>query len=653
MIQEGIRLAVERKDLSAQVAREIMNEMMTGVATQSQMASFVTAMRMKGETENELRGFVTAMREHAERISAPDGAIDLCGTGGDSVNTFNISTVSSFVVAAAGVPVAKHGNRAVSSESGSADVLGALGIPFDLDPPAVEQCLRKAGIGFMFAPIFHRSMKNVLSTRREIGIRTYFNILGPMVNPAGVKNQLIGVYDPALAPVIARVLRDLGTCRAMVVNGQGMDEITNVGKTKVVELIEREIREYDISPGTFGLDPADPGAIKGGSATENARTALSILKGEESPRTDIVAMNSAAALYLAGKVSDLQAGFEMAMRTIRSGMAMAKLREFSALTRKMEADRQMTHDISMLRGRRITPEVLARRCSDLSSDLVEQISKLDGGELDLQNLDANLLSRPSILSVLALTRLRRILVERSVQERQVSRAATSLSEAISSSPTVSVIGEYKPTAPSAPPLYVPPDPDDVARAYSSTGIAAVSVLVESDYFGGGPALFSMFRGQLSLPMLFKDFVVTEKQVELAGRLGADAVLLVAKALKREAMEHLVESCCARGMEPLVELHDIADLRKLSSCACSESVRLVGLNSRDLRTMEVNLGRLRELRRMVSSDKLVVAESGIRSPEDVRSLHGFDAVLVGSAFMQADGLERTVDGFVSTARSVAR
>ena len=653
MIREAIRQAVERRDLTMQVAHEVMHEMMAGIATQSQIASFVTAMRMKGETEEELLGFVTAMREDAVRISAPEGAVDLCGTGGDGSGTFNISTVSSFVVAAAGVPVAKHGNRAVSSRSGSADLLAALGIPFDLEPTAVETCLKMTSLGFMFAPMFHKSMRNVLGPRREIGIRTFFNILGPMANPAGVKQQLIGVYDPTLAPLIARVLRDLGTSRAMVVNGEGMDELTNLGKTRVVELIEDEIREYEISPEMFGIDVAEPEDIRGGNPVENARAALSILKGERSPRTDVVALNSAAALYISGRSSSLHEGLELAGEAIRSGRALAKLREFSAFAHDMERERQLERDVSELHGRRIVPEVLRLRCPELCRNLVAQISELNGGTRALKNLDNYLLKTPSVLSVLVLSRLRRVLDDGLVQTNSANRNPLSLSEAISSSHGVSIIAEFKTTYPSAPPLHLSPDPVRVAEAYSAAGVAGVSVLVERDFFGGSPELFSIFRSKLSLPMLFKDFVATEMQIEFAKRLGADAVLLIAKALRPETLETLIGTCVAYGMEPLVELHDTVDLEKFSSCAREDSVRLVGINRRDLRTLEVSKGDLGELRGLVGADKIVIAESGVGCPRDILALRGFDAVLIGSMFMRAENLEKTVLETVSMGRSVGR
>ncbi len=653
MIQEGIQQAVERKSISADASYTIMNEMMTGQATQSQISSFITAMRMKGETEDEIRGFVLAMREHASKISAPKGSVDLCGTGGDGLNTFNIGTAASFVVAGAGVPVAKHGNRSVSSLSGSADVLSALGIPFDLDPAAVEACMKSTGIGFMFAPVFHRSMKNVQGPRREVGIRTFFNILGPMANPAGVSNQLIGVYDPALSPLIARVLRDLGTRRALIVHGEGMDEVTTLGKTKVAELRDGAIREYEISPGKFGLDFAESADVAGGTATENARTMLSILKGEDSPRTDIVALNAAAALYVSGRAPSIEEGLEMAVAAITNGSARTKLEEFSKATHGLEMERQSAQESSTLMTRRILPEILVQRCNEIVSRLHSEISRLDGGAGMMQSLDQELFLKPSILSVLVLSRMKSAMLDDSRPAMTAKRSGLRLSNAISSSDSISIIGEYKPRSPSSPQLQVPPDVNVVAEIYAGSGLAGTSVLVEPDFFGGSTSLFSTFRSKLALPLLFKDIAVTERQVDLAHRHGADAILLIAKALSSNALDRLARRSLALGLEPIVELHDSSDLDKLSSCSCNDSLGLVGLNSRDLRTLDVDLGRMRELRKAVGSDRMVIAESGVKSPSDVRALNGFDAVLIGSLFMGAEDLKRTVEATVEAGRSVTR
>ena len=651
MIRDAIRQAVERKDLDSETSRIVMNEMMDGSATQGQIASFITAMRMKGETEDELFGFASAMREKSIRINSPDGAVDLCGTGGDGLNTFNISTVASFVVSAAGVPVAKHGNRSVSSRSGSADMLQALGIPFDLDPPSVERCLSAVNFCFMFAPVFNSSMKRAAGPRREIGIRTFFNLLGPMVNPAGVKHQLIGVYDANLAPTMARVLRRLGTSRALIVNSQGMDEISNTGETRVVELNDGEISEFRIAPESFGLNLASEKDIAGGGPIMNARLALSILKGERSPRHDIVALNAGAAIYAADKVSSIKEGVAIASETIENGDALRKLEEFASVSFALEKERQDRLEADKLLRRRILGVVLTNRSPEIVAQLLREIKQDKIGSAHLRSLDKKLLSNPSALSVIVLGRIRRIMREGLPKAPHIEKSATSLSGAISSATGMAVIGEYKPRSPSSSLVAVPPPPDKIAEIYSSSGVTGASVLIEPDYFSGGIGLFGLFRSKLSIPLLFKDFVFSKGQIELAGHIGADATLLIAKALSRNSLDLLIQECIDHNMEPLVELHDMDDIGKLVACDSLKSVRLVGINARDLESLETDSSFHQELRKQAPAGKILIAESGIRSAADVKKLQGFDAVLIGSLFMHAEDPAEKVAEIVTAARGM--
>jgi len=650
MIQEAIAQVVEKHDLTTRIASDAMLEMMDGRATQSQIASFITAMRMKGETEDELLGFVLAMRGKSTRFNSPPGSVDLCGTGGDRSGTFNISTAASFVVAADGIPVAKHGNMSVSSRCGSADVLSALRIPVDLDPLQVEKCLSSTGMGFMFAPVFHDSMRNVAGPRRELGLRTFFNILGPMTNPAGVKHQLIGVYDATVAPAMAGVLRALGTSHALLVNGGGMDEISTIHKTRVVELVDDHTLEYELDPSMFDLRPAEEKDLSGGDATENARIMLSILKGEDSARSDIVALNAGAAIYVAGQAPSIREGLDVAKAALRDGRAYSKLKEFAGVAISLEQERQMGMDATHLRRRAPLPEVLTRRAADMSNDLVLQVSEVDGGRTSLTMLDPALLSNPNILSVIVLRRMLGLLTSRPAPINPMGRSGKKLSESILKG-NMSLIAEYKPSSPRSPTLAVPPDRELVAKAYSRCGVSGVSVLVEPDFFSGSPELFSFFRARLRQPMLFKDFVVSQMQVELASNLGADAVLLIAKALESNALSALAASCISHGMEPLIEIHDEEDLAKLLSSKCCGSVNLIGINSRDLRTLGTDLSSVQALRQRIPSGKIVIAESGVRTPAELHQLRGFDAVLVGSAFMEADDLERAVDKMVEASRDV--
>jgi anthranilate phosphoribosyltransferase len=335
MLKEAIATVVDREDLEPGEARFVMEEIMSGRATPAQIAALLTALRMKGETVEELVAFVEVMLEHAAVISPRvDGIlIDTCGTGGDRIKTFNISTVSAFVAAGAGARVAKHGNRAVSSRAGSADVLEALGVPLMLTPEQVCAAIEEVGIGFMFAPVFHPAMKFALQPRRELGFRTIFNLLGPLANPARVKAQVIGVYDDQLVEKVAEVLRGLGVKCAFVVHGlDGLDEISTVGETHVAELNSGEIRTYTIVPEEVGMTRATISELAGGDAETNARIAVQLLRGRKGPQRDAVLLNAAAAVLVSGLVKDLPSGLELASWSIDSGKAYRKLEDLLRVT---------------------------------------------------------------------------------------------------------------------------------------------------------------------------------------------------------------------------------------------------------------------------------------------------------------------------------
>ncbi|MBM4237322.1 MAG: indole-3-glycerol-phosphate synthase TrpC [Euryarchaeota archaeon] len=364
-------------------------------------------------------------------------------------------------------------------------------------------------------------------------------------------------------------------------------------------------------------------------------------------------MNAGAALYVAEFVAEIEDGVDVAQRTIRGGRGLAKLKEFSAASVEIEKERQMECRSSDLSDRKILPDVLLGRCGEICADLLSRVSLEEGGEQVLANLHPEILTNPSALSVLALSRALGAIRSEPASSVTTHHCRRELSEAILSSPGVSIIGEFKPTSPSATPLLLPPSPEEVAEVYPGEGVAAVSVLVESQYFGGGPELFSFFRSILPIPMLYKDFVLSVKQVEEAHRLGADAVLLIAKLLAEEAMEELVRASILRGMEPLVEIHDLEDLEKFRSSSCSDEVKLIGINCRDLRTLRTDPEKGLKMRDAVGSGPIVIMESGIRSAEQIRQLGGFDAVLIGSMFMQADDLRATVREAVAVGRSVTR
>ncbi|RKY58156.1 MAG: anthranilate phosphoribosyltransferase, partial [Candidatus Latescibacterota bacterium] len=319
--------------LSEAESRAVMEEIMEGRATDAQIAAFLVALRMKGETVGELVGAAKVMREKATKVPIGVDAVDTCGTGGDGAGTFNISTVAAFVVAGAGVPVAKHGNRSVSSRCGSADLLEALGVRLDLPPEGMARCVEEVGIGFLFAPLLHRAMKHAIGPRREIGIRTLFNLLGPITNPAGVRRQVLGVYSTDRVEQMAEVLKGLGAKRALVVHGDGMDEATLCGPTLVGELKDGEVHIYQVVPEDFGFRRAEPRELSGGDASTNAEIAERVLKGERGPKRNVVVLNAGAAIWIGGKASSWKEGVQMAQEAIEGGMAWSKVEELREFTR--------------------------------------------------------------------------------------------------------------------------------------------------------------------------------------------------------------------------------------------------------------------------------------------------------------------------------
>jgi len=329
-VTDAFRALIGKVATGAALTREeaagAFEQMMSGEATPSQMGGLLMALRVRGETVEEITGAVTAMRAKMLRVTAPPDAIDVVGTGGDASGSFNISTCAALIVAGAGVPVAKHGNRALSSRSGAADVLAALGVNINLTPDAIARCIREAGIGFMFAPAHHPAMKNVAPTRVELGTRTIFNLLGPLSNPAGVRRQMIGVFSRHWTLPLAQVLKNLGAERVWVVHGSdGLDEITTAGPTSVAALEDGAITSFEISPEEVGLPKVKPEVLRGGDAAANAKALLSVLEGEDSAFREVALFNAAAALVVAGKAQNLKAGLDLAAQSVDSGEAEGRL----------------------------------------------------------------------------------------------------------------------------------------------------------------------------------------------------------------------------------------------------------------------------------------------------------------------------------------
>lgn len=327
-MKDYINKLIRKQSLTTEEAELAISKIFTD-ATDIQISAFLTAMKMKGETPSEIAGLALGMKKAANIINpqVKGTLIDTCGTGGDSTGTINVSTGAALVAAGAGVPVAKHGNYSITSKSGSADVLRELGVKIDAPPDQVEKTIEKVGIGFMLAPVFHPSMKRVAQIRRDLGFRTVFNILGPLTNPANAKAQVIGVFDSSLCEPIAHVLHILGTKRALVVHGSGMDEISTTGETQIVELNGGKITKYTLTPEKLGIKRAANGDIAGGTPEENARDIVEALKGKKGPKRDIIAVNAGAAILVSGKAENLADGINLANQAIDSGAAMSKLKE--------------------------------------------------------------------------------------------------------------------------------------------------------------------------------------------------------------------------------------------------------------------------------------------------------------------------------------
>jgi len=341
-VRAALSGVIDGRTLSMDEARGAMGSVMDGEATPAQLAALLVALRMRGESVEELAGFAAAMRDRVVRVDAPEGVVDTCGTGGDGSGTFNISTTAALVVAACGVPVAKHGNRAITSSSGSADVLDALGVRIDHDAASAGEALREIGFAFMFAPGFHPAMKHAGPTRREIGVRTAFNLLGPLTNPAGARRQVIGVADPSAAPRIAAVLQMLGAERALVVGGDGLDELPLDGSGVIYDVSPAGIERRGVDTVALGLTRAGATKLAGGSPADNATIVESVLHGEPGARRDVVLLNAAAGLVAAGRVTDLAEGIDLAALTIDAGLATELLERLRAERRTADASRVAT-----------------------------------------------------------------------------------------------------------------------------------------------------------------------------------------------------------------------------------------------------------------------------------------------------------------------
>ncbi len=576
-IKDLLTLLIERHDLPRDTMLGAMHALMGGEWTPAQIAGFLIALRMKGETVAEIAAAADVMRELSLKVplSEVDHLVDTCGTGGDGAHTFNISTASAFVAAACGARVAKHGGRSVSSTSGSADVLEALGVNVNLTPEKVAEAVKKIGVGFMFAPNHHSAMKHAAPVRRELGVRTLFTLLGPLTNPAGAPNQVRGVFSRELTGKLARVLQALGSRHVLVVHAEeGLDELSLASPTFVAELKDGHVTEYEFEPGVFGLPQvtASDMVVKGKAGRpacwrhrhRRAQRRGGNLRRRQGPQPD--------GRRGAGAARDCQHG--------RAGCARA-----------------------------LSP------LQPVMSDILEKILATKRGEIA-----AGLAEVP-----MAEMRAR-------AEDASLSRDFVGALRARIAAGKPAVIAEIKKASPSKGVIRPDFRPAEIAASYEAGGAACLSVLTDRDYFQGDPEYLKAARAACTLPVLRKDFIIDPYQVYEARAMGADCILLIVAALELPAMQALEALAHELGMAVLVESHNAEEL----DAALQLKTPLQGINNRNLRTFEVSLDTTLGLLPKIGRDRMVITESGILAPADVATMrhHDVNAFLVGEAFMRA-------------------
>ena len=578
MIKDAIQKVVDGKDLLEVEASEAMIEIMSGEGTPAQIAALLTALRIKGESVEEITGFARVMREKATKVPhSQDAVAGHLRHGRGPSNTFNISTTAAFVAAGLGVRIAKHGNRALTSLTGSSEVLAALGVKIDLTPERVGACIDSVGIGFLFAPALHSAMKHAGPVRKEIGIRTAFNLLGPLTNPAGARHQVVGVPDADYVEKLAQVLGNLGSKHAFVVHGDdGLDEITTTGETRVAEWKGGKVRSFYLDPEEYGIRLAKPEDLKGGDAALNAEITRAVLKGSQGPKRDIVLLNAAAALVAADKAATLKDG-------VADGGPVHRQRKGPEKVGRTQAPQPF-----QTRKRGTVENILKKIIANKKKE-VEAAKK----ELPMDKILARLVTAPP---------------------------SRNFKNALKLKDGLALIAEIKRASPSKGALMGPKQSvTKLAQTYAANGATAISVVTESKFFKGDLGMIEEVKKACGLPILRKDFIVDIWQLRETRIAKADGVLLIASLFNQPRdLRKMIQGAMNLSLLPLVEVHTADDLKK----ALRAEAEFIGINNRNLATFKVDLKITEKLLKKVPEDKFFISESGIHDPRGrQRSVEG--------------------------------
>jgi len=558
------------------------------------IASFLTALTAKGETADEMTGFIDAMISRATTFSIGPSAIDIVGTGGDLANTVNISTGAAILAAACGIPIAKHGNRSVSSLSGSADVLEALGLEIEIPPEKLGECLHEVNMAFMFAPYYHASLKKLSAVRKALKFPTVFNLLGPLLNPAKAEYALIGVSQESTLELMSEVILQLGSIkRALVFHGSGLDELTPLGKISAYLIDECQMTRLEIDPRDLGFTPCSLADLQGGNAALNASILKEVFAGKTGAVADALAFTAGAALWIFNRASSIQEGIRIARRALHEGRALQVLERWALFSRKLKGDR------------------IDMRKTDYLDEIIKQKKQEVDRLIQITQADPD---HP----------LNKIFKKRRKSQGRFSAALKR--------PGLAVIAEVKRRSPSRGEIREIIDPTSLALEYCHGGASAVSVLTDMKSFGGSLEDLERISKAVEIPTLRKDFIIHPLQLAEAALAGASAVLLIARLLKSD-LKMFIDEAARMGLEALVEVHDTEDLK----LAIAAGAQIIGVNHRNLKTFELDLTISERLSPLIPTHITTVAESGIYTPEQAKRVQdfGYNAILVGESLVCAN------------------